>query len=287
MSAIIAYDNLADICALSSSSSLVPGFPLAALQTRQLSTVCRSTSSDAGHRTLTVVVTRAGGFDPTERYLVGFFGVRPGAAYVSEVSYTPDGGATWTAIPFSLAGFFFTYGRALAVLNPPIPPAGPWDALRITLKSVDTADAHIDAGRLWLSRFIDFPTGCDATWSLGLNDPGRLDMSAGQQAYESRRERARLLRMGFSAVPTPQAYACSDDGMTPWVDNMTYSGIYPCLYGLLESVGGTGELVAMPRVEGDVFVDRACIYGHLAQPFEIRHRAGQYYETELVVVEER
>lgn len=288
MSAIVAYDNLVDTATLSSPSAIVPAFPLTMLQTRQLSNACRSTSSSGGFRTLSVVVTRPGGFDPTKRYFVGYLGVQPGSAYISEIAYSNDGGLTWIPLAFALTGYIFSAGRALAIINPVLPPlVGAWNVLRVTLKSTNAAAAYVGAGRLWISRFIDVPKGCEVGWELTVIERGTLDFSAGQQAYENRKGRFRQLKMTFQGVPTALAYACDDDGTTPYADAMTLSGMAPSFWGLINAVGATGELIALPRSDGPVFVDRACVYGHCDQVPAIRHQAGPFHTTELTVIEEQ
>lgn len=288
MAAVIAYDNLADVSTLSSPSTIVSGFPLSELQTRQLSSTCRSTTDSGGFRTLSVVVTRVGGFDPTKNYLVGFLGTGPGVSYISEIAYSNDGGSTWNAIPYQLSGYMFGANRALAIINPVVPPpVGSWNQVRVTLKANNAADAYISAGRFWFGGFLNVPNGCDAGWQLEFIDPGKLEFSAGLQAYESPRTRIRQLQMRFTGLPTSLALACTDDGSSGLVDSTTFSGLGRSFYDLIESVGATGELIAMPRQAGAAFVDRACIYGHLAQTPAIVHRAGPNFSTELTVVEER
>lgn len=285
MTAVISYRNWADLATLSSNFGVQADYPLDNLKKRQLAVDWRSTSVGTG-----VQITADLGVNRMVR-LVGLFGVPTEpmdptpSAPPSPVNFTvarSDNGSTWTTV------------STVSVLDFMWPGAGPhglhfipgglvhryW---RITTSFNPLPPLTVRAGRLWIADALEIPGGVDAGWTLGLEDTGRVDESAGLQAYEDRRARRRRLRLDLKVKDAASVFGFAE-GATIALD-------VPSLQAAQLALGGTGEVVVLPRTATAgsglrLWPRRLGVYGRLARPIEIRHTEGPYYSATLDVLEE-
>lgn len=281
MSAVIAYNNLVDDATLSGAATIVTGFPLANVQTRQLSTTARIATSGTPE-----IIVDFGAQKAIK--LISLLGcnVNFGTANTTTVQYRPGTSGAWTTVAVtwptdpvvSRAGLSKDAAPALhCVIESGIP-----NARQVRIQCgwgrLDGA-AYYEIGRLWAGDALVLPAGVDGGWASGFDDPGKLDISAGLQAYESQRARPRTMRLSLSGLAALDAFGFSETANTA-VERAS-------LQGLQMYAGCTGEIIVLPRTSTSLWMRRIGIYGHLAQTFDIQHQAGPNYSAELSVVEER
>lgn len=284
MSALIAYRNWSDGVgsipawtfnyALGYPDSLQPiaQFPAENLRTRQLGHVARFELAGGGASTgpcAVELVASGAGFPVSLVAVIG-------AHLPDAVLYKPAGGS-YVTVPIA-GGYSPLLGipqQGFAVI-----PAGTIvEQVQLYWNAIPGGD-YFELGRVFISDALVMPAGVDGTWSLAVDDPGALDVSAGRQWYASPQARTRRLVAALSPLKTEEAFGLSAGG--------TVSSLYPVpsIQDLQMHAGATGEVIVIPRTAG-VWAYRAGIYGHLERAPVIRHRAGPNYETELVVIEER
>lgn len=273
MSALISYVNLVDASTLSTPATVISGFPLANVQTRQLSATTRL--SAAGEPPNIVV-----DFGATRTFrLISIMGYSANLARDNLVVSCRSGtSGAWSTVTPALT--IAVLDRTAPVLHCLMP--GQISARQVNLQfgALDSGyPTSVTIGRLWLGDAIVLPNGVDGGWSIGFNDSGKLDVSAGLQAYESRRPRPRTLRMSITGMDCATAFGFTEE--TGVATNAPY------MQDMQMAIGTTGELIVIPRMGIGPWVARLGIYGHLAQTFDIQHQAGPNYSAELTVVEER
>ena len=286
MAAHIAYRDLIGAAGLSviSPSVVEPGYPLDMMRARPLSEFARiSGSSDGTIADATILVDLGAGYAglpvPTIFGVLGTNGVvSPGLMTVTmTVSRSNSPSGPWTVVTSPAVNDFARLPVAAGVVAAAIAPASARYYKFVVI--VCTAAPYVDIGRLWMGDAITLPLGVDGSWSTGFIDSGTLDISKGRQARESPGVRLRTLHVSMMGVETDKAFG--------FVENAASADDVPSLQGLQLTAGCTGEVIILPRELPRIWTSRLGLYGHIAQPFEIRHLSGDQYGADFTVVEER
>lgn len=284
MSALVAYRNWSDgvgtIPAWTFGYSLgypdslqeVAGYPATNLRTRQLGNVARFERVGGGAVTgpCAIELVASGAGFPVRLVTV------IGQHLPDAVLYKPPGGS------FASVALISGYSPLLGIASQGFAVVPPGTIVeRVRLFWNDIPFDYFELSRVSIADALDLTDGVNSTWSLGVEDPGILDASAGRQWYSSPLPRTRRLSVAASTLDTMQAFGMSAEGV------VSGSHPVPSIQDLQMHAGSTGEIVVVPRVAPGVWAYRAGVYGHLDRPPVIRHRAGPYYETDLTVIEER
>lgn len=277
MSALIAYRNDADTGTVTAPA--MPGYPASNVQERQLSSVLRMSTSSTKQITVDL------GSAKTVR-LIGLLGVNCdfGGANTTSVQRSSNG-TNWTTVPVVWPTDAPSAAKARSSRD--VSPAlyaiiAPTSARywRITTNWARYAgDAFYEVGRVWLGDALVLADGVDAQWELGATDAGRLDISAGLQAYEDPRPRARRIALSVTGVNTMTAFGFGDDD--------THAADVPSAQALTQEAGTTGEVIVLPRTSSPLWIRRLGVYGHMTDMPRIRHMSGPNYAIDLRVTEER
>ncbi len=278
MGALISYRNHADSAVLSLTGGAVAGYPVANLQTRQLSHVARMTAAASPQIVVDLGIARFVS-------VVGLFNINASALTSGScaIEYSVDG-LTWTPAVVAIPGDSGVpdLPRCLLLIIPPDGFGDPQFVRYLRIRPLWArigAAAYYEIGRLWVGDALVIKEGCDKGFDIGFVDSGALDFSAGNQAYEDKRERVRVLRVRFGTLTTLQAYGM-DDLAGGAVDVASFQD-------LQMAVGLTGEVIVIPRSDTALWIRRAGIYGHIAGPWSIKHLAGGRHSAEFSVQEER
>lgn len=274
--ALVAYGNLIETADTITADGVIAGYPVTNLQKRQLSSKCRMDADTDTHR-----INIGWNIGTRALSVIGLIGVQNERGSGGDglggmkVEYTTNGSTWFTA--GIVDGVFDTDMslpfNSFLILSTPIAA----HALRIT--PLWDADDYREMSRIWLSDSILIPNGCDGNWSVGFVDPGKLDTSAGGQAYESKKLKRRILKTTFSVIDTLLAFGMHEDS--------TF-GVNPTSFQALQmECGTTGEVLVMPRLSTQMWQHRIGVYGHLTGPFDITHQGAGNYQIPLEVEEER
>ncbi len=282
MSGLVAYRNLFDELTLEvGPSSLhnmgieeVPGFAISNLKTRQLSSVARYRSNDADPGNWCALHFEVP--SAKKANMVAIMG-RDAPAYITATG-TLDSGSV-PGSPVYIAG----QQPALPQLAIYAIPPSFGDLTMVVLEHLANVPApdYLELSRIYVANAIVLPTGVEAQWSLGVDDPGTLDLSAGRQWYESTLPRTRRLSVLITGIDSTIAFGIADDATSEPVSPVA------SFQDMQMAAGATGEVIVVPHTRSQVWVKRLGIYGHLERPPVIRHRAGPLFESELTVIEER
>jgi|GEM_PF-2942934 len=285
MAAVIAYRDYVDDATLSGAATIVSGFPVSNVQSRQLSSTTRISTSGTPEIIVDLGATRV-------VRLVSMLGInaRFSAANNTTIEYRATPSAPWQPVAVTWptdggAASRLELAREVAPALHCVIEDGPADGginarqIRIVCGwGPATGETYYEIGRLWVSDALVLPAGVDGTWSMGFREPGKLDVSAGLQAYESPRARPRVLRCSLSKVSTLDAYG--------FVDGDTVAFERPSLQGLQMYAGTTGEVIVLPRTSSPLWTRRIGVYGHVAQEFDIQHIDGGWFRADGFAVEE-
>lgn len=277
MATLISYRNWADLATLSSNFGTVAGFPLDNLKARQLAVAWKSTSAGTGVQ----ITADLGKARPVR--LIGLMGVltafnlsdpnEPRTFVQFSVQHSPNG-STWTSVGLNttLDSMWPSLGGAGYLVLPAPLSVRYW---RITTNWAPPAGEQTGAGRLWIADALEFK---NLPWSLGLDDGGKVDESAGFQVYEYAGPRRRRLRINTVVKGTEQVFG--------FADAATVAQQVPSLQSMQHAVGNTGDVVILPRTDTVLWRHRLGIYGRLTKALDIRHVAGQVYRIDLDALEE-
>lgn len=264
-----------------------PAMPISNLKRRQLSRVCRELNGGDYLATVDLGTTR-------RINLISLLGLRARA-------YEPEAGSNGFSITVQIAtdpGF----GAGSLVFNPGpitsllwgnrgaaaniyvlVPAATQARYVRLrTAWAQPVGETFRDVGRLWIGDGINLPSsvdaGVDVGYSMGVVDPGQLDVSIGGQVYETRRPRSRRL--------TASLYA-NDITAIGFAPNESSYESKASLAGMIEEVGATGELIFLPNTDSQLMMQATGIYGHLDRVPELQRVAGPNYRMTMSIVQER
>ena len=278
MGALISYRNHADSAALSLTAGAVAGYPVANLQTRQLSHVARMTAAASPQIVVDLGVAKFVS-------VVGLLNINASAITSGSVAveYSVDG-LSWTPAVVAIPGDSGVpdLPRQVLLVIPPDGAGLPQFVRYLRIRPLWArigAASYYEIGRLWIGDALVIAEGCDKGFDISFVDPGGLDFSAGNQAYEDKRERVRVLRVRFGTLSTLQAYGMLDDDVNA-VDVASFQD-------LQMAVGQTGEIIVIPRSDSALWIRRAGVYGHIAGPWSIKHLSGPRHAAEFSVQEER
>ncbi|MEO5626919.1 MAG: hypothetical protein ABIQ70_13000 [Dokdonella sp.] len=286
MASLISYRNLADTATVTASVAPDGGFPLANMKTRQLSQCTRWTAIvSSGVATVDLFADLGATLGLQKRFLFGVHGVNVQRAFGSLILSLGAYSGTSLAGPWTLEcssnvndGFTGIPSQVIAAFGAAMVSAKRYWKMTVTWTTTDTFG---QIGRMWLGDSIAIDKGITTNWSMSVVDPGTLDLSAGQQAYENKKTRVRVLRCGYTGMPALQAYG--------FAEGSTSAQDIPSIQDLQMTAGTTGEVIVLPRSTPSLWVRRAGVYGHLdaGTPPTITHIAGDNYSVDLTVVEER
>jgi hypothetical protein len=285
--ALIAYRNLSDAVALTVTGGVLADFPIENVQIRALSKVCRLGAGGPPTINVDLGVVR----DVRIVALLAIGGVLLTGNDDVLLSYSRDN-ATWNnatlnivsdaGVPELPTGVFLVPTRPPTDFTPPGGPAGS-PGIRARYLRIrpnwTPSGGYREIARLWVSDALVIPEGVEASWSLGYQDTGNLDVSGGLQYYEEPKARSRTLDCSLPKLETLQAFGF-DEGATSAAD-------VPCIQGLQMKAGKTSELIVLPRTSNPLWIRRLGIYGHLSEAVSIDHRSGPYYSARFRMIEER
>lgn len=276
MSALIAYRNDADAATITATPQT--GYPVANMQLRQLSERARFAVAN------NVINIDLGSVKPVR--LVALLAVNAlfVAGNTTKIEYSASSGGPWTTVPSPWPNEGAAGKSAARDVSPAlycvIPAAINARHWRITCGWARPGGApYYEIGRLWISDALLLPGGVDGDWSLGATDAGKLDFSAGLQAFEDPRPRARVVSCSRSQLDALTAFG--------FADNAVNASDVPSLQALQQEAGATGEVILLPRIATALWMRRLGVYGHLAEIPTIRKLAGTNYAAEIRVIEER
>lgn len=285
MSAIVAYRNWFDgvgsilpwtfnYSGLGYPDALQPvtGYPAENLRTRQLSNVARFERVPGGAVTGPCAVELvAPSAQPVS--IIAVIGID----LPDSVLYKPSGGSYVSlALVTGYSSLLGIPGQGFVF----VPPGTLVEKVQLYWNTIPDGD-YFEQSRVFIADALLLPTGVDSGWSLTVDDPGRLDVSAGRQWYESKLPRTRLLSVSARPLTTEQAFGISAEGTT-----IPSFFPVPSVQDLQFHAGATGEVVVIPRTDGQ-WAYRAGVYGHLERPPVLRHLAGPNYAADFNVIEER
>lgn len=288
MSAIISYENHAVGRPLSSPIGPDLGFPLANLQTRQLSQVARWTQPGT-QKTVEIIVDLSGqpwGNRVNIPRVAALLGVNRSISDIQTghglVAYYSSGDENG---PWTQCGMSFVQDESPAAVQQHLiclidAPAryGFWRLVG----QWPSADPHASVGGIWLGNALEFPEGCLAGWSISTIDTGTVSRAAGGEVYPDVRRRLRRLNMSFSQVTEHTAFGINDE-------NSGEIERVPSWQEMAHMAGTTGAVIAMPRagVDSPALTRRTAIYGRLSeQSLVINHTAGPYYHMSAEIAED-
>jgi len=139
------------------------------------------------------------------------------------------------------------------------------DAVEVTivLKNV-TGD--FDIGRLWVG---DFMEACfDATWGLGYTAKAQINYSGGEDAHPVYKRRRKKGSFPISRIHKSQAFG---PGQT--------------FQDLSLKCGRDSEIVLLPRTSSNEDINHISVYGLVQKDVIITNTKGDYFQTQIDVLE--
>jgi hypothetical protein len=275
MSAIIAYNNSADLATLSTNVIPHAGYPLSYLQTRSSGDFTRFPVAGAPYIQLAFPTARRPRF-------IGLFGINAAAIATGMVSVTADYGLGHQTVAVQI------YNDAGAKKLPKdvkliVPPGANSNQWRITPNWSRVGSVnYFQAARLWAATLatdmIEIPEGIDQTWTLGTYDTSTVDESEGGQGYEDKRIVRRQLRGRISVKES--------DFMFGFADGATSAADVTSMQDAQMTIGKTGEVVVAHRSSSPLWLHRACFRGRMPNGIEIVNQADGYMSVEVSALEE-
>lgn len=209
--------------------------------------------------------------------VIGLLGLAPGLTGDITVQYRESDADAWATVAEWSASLQYHGARLPQLLAAPSSPAYTHGQWRVGYAS-GSAESFGFA-RLWIGEALEFGEGIDAQWRMGFKDSGNLDASAGQQFYEGKGVRTRVLNLSLSAKNTAKAWGMADSD--PDVEQGA------SLHDMQMEAGTTGEVIVIPRAGSIAWIKRAAVYGHVSGEWEIEHQAGPNWRASFAVEEER
>lgn len=288
--ALISYRNFADGAGIGlNAGALVGGYPLANLQDRRLSKQARVANVSLQTMQLDLKLDLGASWVATAP-------TRPGlcALLGMNVNASPPFVASMTVSTSTTSGGVYTNIGTMPIGNdvgiPSLPQSFACEITGAIQRFVRVfASWPVAAGvtfgtvgRLWLGDAIKLPNGVDGDLVLDYTDPGRLDESAGFEAYEEKRVKRRMLVFNSTLVPALLAYGINEASPISADD-------VPSFQGLQLECGLTGELVAVARTSSMPWIRRTLIRGHVdsGNRMSIRKQQGDNYAISGTIIEER
>lgn len=303
----IAFENLADIMPLTSTTAFAATLPLTNLQDRRLAKVARRSTPG------TSLVTRIDNQNP--------YGGTPSAPHVRLVAllnlnwqrrpfyddFFMTAQCTWkasnvafgntdvgTATPFlqDRSNVDFPTNIIVPLRNPGVTPyiARFWEMTwSWTVDPVIGAGAA-QAGRLWVGNYWDLTdslgqNGIDATWSIDHIDTSVVRRSRSQSVYVDENPRKRVLKVTVAGVSGARMFGS---------DTAPNANDYRSLQDIIVSAGQSREVIFCPRamsasltVEDMQFYNRTVIYGTMVGSHTISKQAGDNYSISFQIEEAR
>ena len=136
-----------------------------------------------------------------------------------------------------------------------------------------------ELGRLFLGPLLALSKGPSEGWGFTVLDDGEVDVSDGRQAYEDARDHGRSLSIACANLSVQEAYGFSSTDSS--------GGDVPSIQDMLMTVGATGEVIAIHRMDSPLWIARTAIYGRLTKDsLRIQHVAGDTYRWDATLIEE-
>lgn len=255
-------------------SSLVPGFPVENIFTRQLSEACRVQDDDI-----------VGGVINPELIVTAF------TSYVNLIVVIASQPCVRAKCKGTILG---VYSPGQVYTAPKIIDQN-IDLPFVSVFPIQLQDLNemilqfdcfyginfVDVQRVMLYDAINLDLGVDGNWSMGADDSGTLDDSDGQQWYENKGVRTRRLNVSVSNMNSEKAFGF---GLVSGDEVPTGR---PSFQELQIMAGKTGDVYVVPRTNSGIAIRRLGVYGHLANVPTISHQAGDNFTTSFTVIEER
>lgn len=275
-------------------ATVIDGYPLSNLNTRQLGQTYRMMNQDPS--TLDSLLP---GFEIDFGYARGIdviallncntidkahFGVSANGDMAIHIATSNDG-VTWSGWSMVASpSDNITYRIAGAIAG--VPEDGGDSAGSIVTRYLrvyftwDLSDNFFEAGRLWIGDSIRALDGVDALWGMDFIDAGEVTATKGGQYYDNTGVRSRVLTCSYTNLPCLCAYGRED--LATSGDRQDVSSFQ----GMQLVAGTTGDLIIVPRTDTDYWIIDTLIYGHLAHSFSIQRQPGSQYAVNNLVINE-
>jgi hypothetical protein len=139
------------------------------------------------------------------------------------------------------------------------------DAVEVTIV-LKNVMSDFDIGRLWVGDYLE---ACfDAGWGLGYTGKAKINYSAGEDAHPVYSRRRKKASHPISNIHKTQAFG---PGLT--------------FQDLSLKCGRDSEIVLLPRTDSNEDINHISVYGLVQKDIMITHTKGDYFQTQIDVIE--